>query len=353
MRDIAAIEPNGLKVASTFSGAGGSCLGYRMAGFKVLYASEFIPEAAATYRANHPDSYLDTRDIRATTAKDVLVAAGVDVGELDVLDGSPPCSAFSTAGKREKGWGQSKEYSDGAIQVVDDLFWEYIRLVRGIRPKVFVAENVAGLVKGTAKGYFKRILAEFRACGYLVAAKLLNAAWLGVPQGRERLIFVGVRSDLKQMPVHPAPFQHIYSLGEAVADLQGLPLDQTDARRLKPGTDTYHFWRSTRPGNTLADACQEQLGKTSFLTHTKCSPTTVAPTITAIAQAYHWEEPRTLSIPEVKRACSFPDDFVLTGDFMQRWERLGRAVPPLMMKAVADTIRDRILLPTDSARVPA
>ncbi len=114
-----------------------------------------------------------------------------------MLDGSPPCASFSTAGKREEGWGKVKLYSD-ARQRTDDLFFEYARILKGLQPKVFVAENVAGLVRGTAKGYFKLILAELKDCGYRVEARLLDARWLGVPQMRERVIFVGVRNDLAE-----------------------------------------------------------------------------------------------------------------------------------------------------------
>jgi DNA (cytosine-5)-methyltransferase 1 len=105
MREIEALPWNGFKVASTFSGCGGSCLGCRMAGYRVVYACEFIEEAQRTYKANHPNSFLDTRDIRQVKPQDVMEKAGVERDELDLFDGSPPCSAFSTAGKRKAGWG--------------------------------------------------------------------------------------------------------------------------------------------------------------------------------------------------------------------------------------------------------
>ena len=186
-----------------------------MAGYRVAYALEFIPEAQRTYKANHPDSYLDTVDIRDLKPEQLLKRAGVARGELDILDGSPPCSAFSTAGSREKGWGKVKDYSDGS-QRVDDLFYEYARILEGVQPKVFVAENVTGLVKGTAKGYFKRILQELKHCGYNVSCKVLDARWLGVPQARQRTIFVGTRQDLNLPPVHPSPFAYTYTIEEAI-----------------------------------------------------------------------------------------------------------------------------------------
>ena len=155
MVEIEATPLNGFKVASTFSGCGGSCLGYRIAGYKVIYANEFIESARQTYKANHPNSYLDPSDIRKITADDILDKINLKKGELDLFDGSPPCAAFSIGGKREAGWGKEKNYSE-TTQRVDDLFFEYARILNGLQPKVFVAENVYGLVQGTAKGYFKR-----------------------------------------------------------------------------------------------------------------------------------------------------------------------------------------------------
>ena len=301
MREIAALPWNGYKVASTFSGCGGSCLGYRMAGYRVVYANEFIPEAQRTYKENHPNSYLDGSDIRSLTPEMLLERAGVQRGELDLFDGSPPCSAFSSAGKREEGWGKVKAYSDGA-QRVDDLFYEYARILEGVQPKVFVAENVSGLVKGTAKGYFKRI-----------------------------------------DPVHPKPFPYAYNVGDCLTP----PPSDTTAKELNRESETYRFWSQSKPGETLGDACKRITGKNSFLTHCKQSPNRPANTITqGTQQLYHWEEPRTLTLGELRRVGAFPDDFALTGSFQQQWERIGRAVPPLMMAQVAKTIEQEILSKT-------
>lgn len=128
MKEIAALPWNGFNVCSTFSGCGGSSLGYKMAGFKVLWASEFIPAAQDTYRANHHGTNLDTKDIRKVKPEDILAVINMKPGELDLFDGSPPCASFSTAGKREAGWGKVKKYSDGA-QRTDDLFFEFTRLI--------------------------------------------------------------------------------------------------------------------------------------------------------------------------------------------------------------------------------
>lgn len=216
MAEVNAVPWNGLTVVSTFAGCGGSSTGYRMAGYRVLWANEFVPMAQASYRANWPNTILDCRDIKKVTAADILRATGLRKGELDVLDGSPPCQAFSTAGKRARGWGEERKYEHGASQKNEDLFQEYIRLLRGLMPRAFVAENVSGLVKGVAKGYFVEILRGMKAAGYRVEARIVDAQWCGVPQTRQRVIFVGVRGDLDLAPAFPAPLPYRYSVREAI-----------------------------------------------------------------------------------------------------------------------------------------
>lgn len=157
---------------------------------------------------------------------------------------------------------------------------------------------------------------------------------------RQRTIFVGVRDDLGQEPVHPAPLPYRYTLGEAV---EGLP-DGGEAKRLSPGTDTYRYWAATKPGAPLSDAFFKANQRWSFLTHKKQSPDRQANAITqGTQQLYHWAEPRTLTLQELRRIGGFPDDFELTGNFNQQWERLGRAVPPVMMSYIAATIKTEIL----------
>lgn len=335
MAEIAAVAgSNGYRAVSTFSGCGGSSLGYEMAGFRLLWASEFVPAARQTYVLNHPKVAVDARDIREVAAADVLEATGLGVGELDLLDGSPPCASFSTAGKRSKGWGTSKKYSD-VEQRTDDLFLEYVRLIDGLRPKVFVAENVSGLVKGVAKGWFLEILARMKACGYRVEARVLDAQWLGVPQQRQRLIFVGVREDLGVAPRHPTPLTHRYSVREAIWDLaRAGGYENEDIRRFAIGPE--------------AEKLREGGHSDRYISLQKCSNDAPAFTITArggyagVAGPVHPEGWRKFTIDELKRICGFPDDFRLTGSYGQQWERLGRAVPPVMMATVAGCARDML-----------
>ena len=183
LRAIAPLSPHPT-VVSTFAGGGGSSLGYQMAGCDERLAVEWDDHAVATLRANFPDLPIYHGDIASLTIGECLRLAGLAPGELGILDGSPPCQGFSTSGNR----------------AIDDprnqLFREYARLLRGLRPRAFVMENVSGMVKGKMKLVFAEILRELKSCGYVVQVRLLNAMHYGVPQDRERLIFVGIRDDL-------------------------------------------------------------------------------------------------------------------------------------------------------------
>jgi DNA (cytosine-5)-methyltransferase 1 len=313
------IQPNGYTVVSLFSGCGGSCLGFKMAGFRVLYASEFVPAAQDTYRANHPDTYLDTRDVRQVTADEILAAIKLQPGQVDVLEGSPPCASFSTAGTREAGWGSVKQYSD-TQQRTDDLFGEYARLLRGLQPRMFVAENVAGLVRGTAKGYFLEILAQLRECGYKVRAQVLGAQWLGVPQMRERLFFVGVRDDVQGEPVFPSPQTFNYFVADVLPNVLSMKYGGTK--------DNWRLARSNVAPTVVA--CGGSISPTGYFSGAAY----------VIDKMTHSK--RRLTIDEVRVLCSFPADFVLTGTFEQQWERMGRSVPPLLMRALALRIQGEL-----------
>ena len=351
MKEIQNIKWNGFNVVSTFSGGGGSCLGYEMAGYRVLWANEFVPEAQNTYRLNHPSTYLDTRDIREVTGESILQQIKLKKGEIDLFDGSPPCCAFSTAGSKEKGWGQIRKYSD-TKQRVDDLFFEYSRLIKELQPKTFIAENVSGLVKGKAKGYFKLILKSLEDCGYEVSARLLNSQWLGVPQKRERIIFCGVRNDLVKKydvhPKHPVPLPYYYVLKDVLKDVVN---NKTEELYLSEGAKKYSWYKVLQKiprnpkkaisGSSVMNGSYFNLVRESM--YQPCS--TICQTNGGFSNAgnCHPLYDRKFTIEELKRITSIPDDFILTGDFEKQWERLGRMVPPVMMSYIAKTVQTEIL----------
>ena len=320
MSEARAIAPNGLTLASLFSGCGGSCLGFRLAGYRVVYANEFVAAARDTYRANFPETPIDPRDVRevnATSLRDrAETALGSIAGSIDVLEGSPPCAAFSSAGRREHSWNKKRAYSDTA-QRTDDLFFEFARILRELQPRAFVAENVSGLVRGVSKGYFLDIRSALLACGYRVRAKLLDAQWLGVPQHRERLIFIGLRDDLRRAPEFPAPFAYRHTVEEVLPAL----------RRIKGTGSPDNWFTSARAYPTIA--AQSAVTKMGAYFSSAFVETATG-------------ERRRLTIEEVKLLSSFPHDFILTGSFEQQWERVARAVPPLMMRAIAARLAEQL-----------
>ena len=180
-------------IVSLFAGCGGSSLGYKQAGYDVRLAVEWDTGAADVYRRNFPETNVFEGDIADLTAEEALRITALEPGELDVLDGSPPCQGFSMAGKRK--------FSDTRNR----LFEEYVRMVEVFRPKTLVMENVSGLRKGKMKLIFAEMTKALKDTGYKVSCRELNAWWYGVPQDRRRLIWVGVREDLAALPGHPEP----------------------------------------------------------------------------------------------------------------------------------------------------
>lgn len=356
---LAPREANAPTVISTFAGCGGSSLGYSMAGYKELLAVEWDQNAVDTFRLNFPDVPVYHGDIAKLSVEQVLEETQLEVGALSVLDGSPPCQGFSTAGKREM--------ADPRNQ----LFREYVRLLRGLQPKIFVMENVSGMVKGKMKLLFAEILRELKASGYKVSARLMNAMYFNVPQSRQRMIFIGVREDLGVEPSHPRGQIKPRTIQEAlphVARLQFLSMGVEPSRsfdvanepmctirRAGGGQQTRYFvsdseadisrfaigdeWEKLRPGQKSR----------KYLSLVRADSNKPCPTLTktggtlSAASVTHPSEKRKFYAWELKRLASFPDDFQLLGTYTNAWDRIGNSVPPLFMRSVAQHIREHIL----------
>jgi len=182
------------KVFSCFACGGGSTMGYKLAGFDVLGCNEIDPKMIEAYKANHNPKYAYLEPIQTFKLRYDLPK---ELYELDILDGSPPCSSFSVSGNREKDWGKQKKFREGqAKQILDNLFFDFIDLAKKLQPKVVIAENVKGLLLGKAKNYVRQIYREFDLAGYYVQHWLLDSSKMGVPQRRERVFFIALRKDL-------------------------------------------------------------------------------------------------------------------------------------------------------------
>jgi len=354
-------------VISTFAGGGGSSTGYRLSGGKILCVNEFVQSAVDTYGANYPNTPILDDDIKKLTGEDFLRVAQIQKGELDILDGSPPCSAFSVAGKREKGWDKTKKYSDGKeVENIEDLFFEYIRIANDIQPKVIIGENVAGIMMGEAIKKYNEIINEFEKCGYEAIGKVMNAADFGTPQARKRCFFVAVRNDVMEKvglnfmtmesTLYPEPYGPQPTLKDAIGDLEN---DRTEVQMLldfvqgsfqKKWIELLPF----SPDKHRKPSDPEFIDinpKQSMFNMIRPAPNLPCPTVTQAGQkkglsgVFHYDSNRKLTIKELKRVMGLPDDFKLQGDFDQQAERVGRMVAPLMMKSLSNNIYEKVIRP--------
>lgn len=315
----AASSGDGPTVISTFAGCGGSSLGYKLAGFRELLAVEWDQNAVDTFRLNFPEVPVYHGDICKLTGAECMRMAGVGVGVLDVFDGSPPCQGFSTAGKRK--------FDDPR----NSLFKEYARLIQELQPKVFVMENVTGMVKGYMKQAYLQIIATLRGCGYRAKGEVMNAMYYNVPQSRERVIIIGVREDLGIEPSHPRPQTKPMTVREA---LSGVSPSSEAQSRVTPLREKR--WRETKRG----EAHHERF---SLLRLAWDKP---APTILKVSGSgghFHPDEPRLLTISELAALASFHPPYRFEPDWTRAVERIGNSVPPNLMRAIAEHIRREIL----------
>jgi DNA (cytosine-5)-methyltransferase 1 len=322
---VAAREADAPTVVSLFAGCGGSSLGYSMAGYRELLAVDWDAACGVTFRANFPGVPFVTANLREIAASDLMDLAGVGVGELDVLDGSPPCQGFSSAGKRRM------------EDVRNELPFEFARLLAGLRPRTFVMENVPGLVKGKMKWVFAEITAALRESGYDVRCQKLNASYFGVPQSRERLIWVGVRDDLNAKPEFPVAETRPVTVREAWGGADELP---GPSREIK-FESVLKMMRLIGSGDTIASVHP----KKSYFNWRRHRYDRPAYTLTATVFAGEGLHPvanRAVTVPEAKRLGSYPDEFVFPHDVSDTMAQIGNSVPPLMMKAVASRVRSTL-----------
>lgn len=312
-----------VNVFSCFSCGGGSSMGYKRAGFRVLGNCEIDPRMNKVYVKNNHPKYNFLMDLRDFNKLDNLPD---ELYNLDILDGSPPCSTFSTAGEREKAWGKEKVFREGQKkQTLDDLFFVFLDTVEKLKPKVVVAENVTGLVKGNAKGYVNQIIKRFKALGYDVQIFLLNAAQMDVPQARERVFFIANNQDYNKLNLcfsrKPIFFKDVC------------------AKRGRSITAELTSKRMQYLKNTdmdLADITERAEGKQIGFNTKIIWGNRVAPTLVSNS-SYIRGDDRTWAIDEdFRNIQTFPQDY----DFLNENVKYicGMSVPPNMMANIATEI---------------
>ncbi len=324
LSELEDISKNGFKVLSTFSCGGGSTMGYKLAGYEVIGCVEIDPEMLSIYKENHKPKYsylMGVQDFKKIPNEELPK----EFFELDILDGSPPCSSFSMAGSREKKWGKASHFREGqAVQNLDDLFFEFIDVAEKLKPKIIVAENVKGLIQGNAKGYVKQIFQGFKKIGYDCQLFLLNAATMGVPQARERVFFIannlGRKIDLK--------FSEKFIATKVAVEGCGIGY----SHKLRPAYE--RDFHKIAYGKSVASVNGVGFAR-------KINPELPAPTQTADQPSLHWKEVRHINIFESQRIQTFPDDYKAPDKLIHYI--CGMSVPPFMMQRIAHQIKEQLL----------
>ena len=310
-------------------------MGYKLAGYEVLGNCEIDPAINKMYIKNHHPKYNFLMGVQDFYKEENIKNIPEELFELDVLDGSPPCSTFSLAGSREKAWGKEKKFREGqAKQVLSDLFFEFIKVAELLKPKVIVAENVKGMVSGNAKGYVNLIRKSFDEIGYDTQLFLLNSATMGVPQRRERVFFICRRKDLNLPKINLSFNQKPVMYGE-FAD--------TEYKPLNPNTMTAKRWNRRGPKDrTMADTvARTENGKVSGFNQAYIRMNDVSATLTAGSRPLRFDKPGFISDRDVCIISTFPIDY----DFCDNDAQYvcGMSVPPFMMKGVAKAVAEQLL----------
>lgn len=315
-----------INVFSCFSCGGGSSMGYKKEGFKVLGNVEIDPKINKIYCKNHKPKYNFCMDLREFNNLDPIPEELIGI---DILDGSPPCTTFSMAGKREKTWGKSKKFREGqAMQTLDDLFFVFLDTVKKLQPKIVIAENVSGMLKGNAKGYVNQIIKKFHEMGYSMQIFLLNSANMDVPQARERVFFIANNQGYKKLNLNfncaPIPFKDVRS-SEGRAENN----NETVLKSLLAA--------ATENDLVIGDIAKRIGGvQNKYFTANIIQDKRVAPTITANGSFFRFYDKKRMSDQDIINVSTFPQDYDFCGENVQYV--CGMSVPPNMMANIAREI---------------
>ena len=307
-------------------------MGYKLAGYNHLGGIEIDPKIAYTYKANHDPKYFYIEDIREFNKRKDLPE---ELYDLDILDGSPPCTTFSMAGSREQSWGKLKYFREGqSAQVLDDLVYVYCDTVEKLKPKTVILENVPGLIAGNALKYAIGIYERLAGIGYDVQIFSLNAATMGVPQARERVFFIARQrslgwQDLKlNYDYKPVTFGEIEEQRPEVKPL--IPSLAARWPYVQYGDQSFKMANCRYIGDN---------SKSSFFSASIVYDDWVHCTLTSSGHSVYYQEQRNVSDQEYSRMSTFPNDFDYCGASVRYV--CGMSVPPLMTAAIAKEMRSQ------------
>lgn len=327
------------KVFSCFACGGGSTMGYKLAGFDVLGCNEIDPKMIEAYKANHNPKYAYLEPIQTFKLRKDLPK---ELYNLDILDGSPPCSSFSMAGNREKDWGKEKKFREGqAKQELDTLFFDFIDLAKKLQPKVVVAENVKGLLMGEAKAYVRKIYDEFDKAGYYCQHWLLDASKMGVPQRRERVFFVCLRKDLAEPFLYQQDMFTVNPKLDLVFDEKEIPFREIYEKNGKGEQKTPPSYGNMWDKKIINEYSMDETtlrveGVVKYFSVKYLHLHKVLNTITGGEKNMLFDEKRTLSKSELCKGGSYPSDYNFLNT--KAGYLVGMSVPPVMTAQIATEI---------------
>ena len=319
--------------SAVFPVGGGSSMGYKLAGYSVIGNCEIDKAMNDLYKLNNKPVFNYEMDIRKFIE---IEEYPKELENLDILDGSPPCSTFSMAGQREEAWGKEKRFREGQKkQTLDDLFFEFIKVADRLKPKVVVSENVKGLIAGNARGYVNEIIKGFDKAGYKVQVFLLNSAIMGVPQRRERVFIIGQRKDLK--------------LNNLILNFDEKPIlykdfaDSEYGQKLNTNTETFRRWQQRSiTEKSVGDTVKHiKDGKVSGFTQKYLKMNEVSRTLTAGSRPLRFDVPYFISDKDVITIQTFPQDYNFNGE--DPVYVCGMSVPPVMMAQISSEIYEQWL----------
>jgi len=302
-----------MKVVSLFSGAGGLDLGFIEAGHEVVWANDNFPDAVKTYKKNIGNHIV---------CQDIATIKSENIPDHDILIGGFPCQGFSLANSK-------REENDKR----NTLYLELLRVLIDKQPKFFLAENVKGILSLNKGKVFEMIIKDFSEAGYKVQHKILNAADYGVPQRRERVIIIGVRTDIGLELKYPKTSHEQKDLLNFSNKKPWLSIGE--ALKNIPEPEDYH----SLSNHTYS---KFKLKFNGYLGNRKIDPTRPAPTVTArgdekggVVVLHHPNNHRRMSVRELALVQSFPINFIFEGNNSSAYRQIGNAVPPLLGLAVA------------------
>lgn len=324
-------EKNGLKVFSCFSCGGGSTMGYKLAGCDVIGNVEIDEKMNELYKLNHNPKYnycMDIRDFNSIPNEELPE----ELFNLDILDGSPPCTTFSMAGDREKTWGKKKKFREGQKeQTLDDLLFVFIDTVAKLKPKTVIMENVEGLERGAAVYYLNKVYDKFKSIGYQVRCYLLKAENMGVPQMRHRVFFIATKDknfDYANIDMNfnyePVPYG-------CIKDGIG--------RKWDDSTVLGNLVLNSIPGDIdCSDVSMRLYGTSKLWSHIFCYSYKVIYTMTSNRDNFiDFEEKANISDDTAINSQTFPQDYDFNGNSV--FYVCGMSVPPLMIKRIVERMR--------------